>query len=975
MSELDLARRLAELERRLQRLELLEQATTSGSAYDHGSLIGLSDDDHTQYGALAQNEAVSGSWTFESSISACPNITVDGVDVSTHDHSGAGQGGTVDHGDLDSVAADDHHAGFIGLEDTAAVAVAPAADDYIQLTSTDDSVTISACDDNTLDFTSASSGTNALLDGTVHSDTAACAVTRGSIIVGDDTPQWEELTVGGASAVLKSDGTDPAWAQIWHGGLQNIGADDHHGALIAIRDTSSACAVPGADDTIEFTSDDGSVTVTTSGSQLDLSSASGTGASVHNLLDGTDHNDTVACAATRGSIIVANDTPAWAEVTVGGASTVLRSDGTDAAWGQIWHGGLQDIGEDDHHLALIGLEGTDGASAIPAADNHIQFTSTDDSVSISACDDNTVDFIASSAGDTHTLLDNSKHTDTAACAATRGSIIVSDDTPEWTELAVGGASTILRSDGTDATWGQFWHGGLQNIGEDDHHNAFTGLQDEAATTASPGDVNEVRLYSSDRSASITTSGSLIDIIVASEAGAIIDHGTLDGLSDDDHTQYAELAEDDTVSGSWSFSSTLVSTAGASISGSLHVGSALNVDGAEDSTFAGRVAVGHDNPASMLDVDGGIVACSLFVTGCLTASTVDGLGINTTATCGLLNIYNPTDKYSIYAVGGSDAQGIRVQSDQSGVADDFSLYITSNSAGNPTFVVKEGDTRVVVGGSDPTGTTALFHVNGTAGFSGDLHVTDGNELQIGTTTMISGTRALAASGNVQIGTGGSPVWNLGYQPIVMDFTGTDYDTFSECNALGVRFNEQVPFPADLRWTVSGSLSHTAGCGWGPSFVGDGTGPAILFPLMRPGNWQLDVEIGYDPEESACKSRVGFGYATNSNNVGANVKIVDNSDSACELITSLDTNDGDDMFSNHNVGANGMEASGFYTYKFRCWSGTVGHYDEYSDTWYNVPTRATASGGYTAGYAFIQFASLAGASFGAMYVSGACLTYLL
>lgn len=54
-------------------------------------------------------------------------------------------------------------------------------------------------------------GTNALLDGSVHSDTAAQSVTRGSLIYGSSTPKWDELVLGSAGKVLKSDGTDVAW--------------------------------------------------------------------------------------------------------------------------------------------------------------------------------------------------------------------------------------------------------------------------------------------------------------------------------------------------------------------------------------------------------------------------------------------------------------------------------------------------------------------------------------------------------------------------------------------------------------------------------------------------------------------------------------------------------------------------------------------------------------------------------------------
>lgn len=56
-------------------------------------------------------------------------------------------------------------------------------------------------------------GTHTLLDGgTVHTDTATDSVTRGSIIVGNATPAWDELVIGAAGTVLYSNGTDAAWS-------------------------------------------------------------------------------------------------------------------------------------------------------------------------------------------------------------------------------------------------------------------------------------------------------------------------------------------------------------------------------------------------------------------------------------------------------------------------------------------------------------------------------------------------------------------------------------------------------------------------------------------------------------------------------------------------------------------------------------------------------------------------------------------
>src|SRR6185369_9257852 len=53
-----------------------------------------------------------------------------------------------------------------------------------------------------------------LLDGTNHTDTVAQTVSRGSLIVGNSTPKWDELTIGANRTVLTSDGTDASWQPI-----------------------------------------------------------------------------------------------------------------------------------------------------------------------------------------------------------------------------------------------------------------------------------------------------------------------------------------------------------------------------------------------------------------------------------------------------------------------------------------------------------------------------------------------------------------------------------------------------------------------------------------------------------------------------------------------------------------------------------------------------------------------------------------
>ena len=55
------------------------------------------------------------------------------------------------------------------------------------------------------------SAAHAILDGSVHSDSVADAVTRGSIIYGNATPKWDELVKGAVDTFLGSDGTDVSY--------------------------------------------------------------------------------------------------------------------------------------------------------------------------------------------------------------------------------------------------------------------------------------------------------------------------------------------------------------------------------------------------------------------------------------------------------------------------------------------------------------------------------------------------------------------------------------------------------------------------------------------------------------------------------------------------------------------------------------------------------------------------------------------
>ena len=196
----------------------------------------------------------------------------------------------------------------------------------------------------------------------------------------------DEINVGGLSGTL----ADPQTPSAHNTSHENGGVDEVNVAglsgLLADPQTPSTHDIitahngfPGGGTT--FLRDDGTF------------AAPPGGGSPHALLDGTENNDTVANAPTRGAVIVGNTTPKWDRLPIGAIGTVLKSDGTDASWG-------------------------------------------------------TPDVQQSA------LLDGAVHTDTANSPVTRGALIHGNSTPAWARLAVGANGQILTTNGTDPSWGR-----------------------------------------------------------------------------------------------------------------------------------------------------------------------------------------------------------------------------------------------------------------------------------------------------------------------------------------------------------------------------------------------------------------------------------------------------------------------------------------------------------------------------------------
>lgn len=198
---------------------------------------------------------------------------------------------------------------------------------------------------------------------------------------------------------------------------------------------------------------------------------------------------------------------------------------------------------------------------------------------------------------------------------------------------------------------------------------------------------------------------------------------------------------------------------------------------------------------------------------------------------------------------------------------------------------------------------------------------------------------------------SNTWRLGAKPLDLDFSGTDFDTKAECQTLGLRFSDSdEPFPWTLYDGVTGTWSHSAGNGWRPSALEFEHGPAILIPLMRPGNWEIEVQ--YDWASINTQGAFYLGYITVSNHIGAMAAVVQPQGSTI-FTHYLYTNDGDDTFTQRASGVENYIASiGKRTITFRTSHGCVGYRGISDDPWAFYEDRQATGTNYTPAYAFLQ-----------------------
>lgn len=144
-----------------------------------------------------------------------------------------------------------------------------------------------------------------MLDGSVHQDSVADAVSQGSLIYGNATPKWDELVIGSEGQVLASISGVPAWSNSWtlveaRNPITGANVQDFNGLTAYSEVLVIARAITfGSNDNfaIRVSTDNGSSFFTTSGDYQDLGQAG-----TENASTGVGFHSTAATAARTGHI-------------------------------------------------------------------------------------------------------------------------------------------------------------------------------------------------------------------------------------------------------------------------------------------------------------------------------------------------------------------------------------------------------------------------------------------------------------------------------------------------------------------------------------------------------------------------------------------------------------------------------------------------------------------------------------------------
>lgn len=333
-------------------------------------------------------------------------------------------------------------------------------------------ITLTVTGSNEIQIASTGGGatpTNPLLDAMIHTDTAAAGPTRGSLVYGSSVPLWDELVIGAANRLLRSDGTDISWAQavlttdvtgtlpVANGGTGVTSLSDVLGTTNQVNVSGGTARVIGGNVTLSLPqSINTGATPTFAGLTLTGLSAglvvfTGVGGllSVEGVLTYDSALDTLSSINFVGTTSIS--TPQF--IALGVTGLLYADTATNVIFGA---GALAPLYFSEPILGILGLSDVGTANQIPgtnAGATAWEYKTLIAGANVTITNGVGTITIASAGGiSAHTLLDGSAHTDTVAQTVSTGSLVYGNATPKWDELVIGSSGTFLRSNGTVPSW-------------------------------------------------------------------------------------------------------------------------------------------------------------------------------------------------------------------------------------------------------------------------------------------------------------------------------------------------------------------------------------------------------------------------------------------------------------------------------------------------------------------------------------------
>ena len=164
------------------------------------------------------------------------------------------------------------------------------------------------------------------------------------------------------------------------------------------------------------------------------------------------------------------------------------------------------------------------------------------------------------------------------------------------------------------------HGSISGLGDDDHPQ-YAGIAQSETITGS-WSFTTVPTSGTPTTGAHVTNKNYVDSLIASSV--ITDHGSLSGLGDDDHPQYAGISQTETISGSWSFSA--IPSCGVTPTSSSHLANKSYVDSHIVSDHGSLSGLSDDDHPQYLHLNktGQTLSHSI---SCGASVTIDGVNIS------------------------------------------------------------------------------------------------------------------------------------------------------------------------------------------------------------------------------------------------------------------------------------------------------------------------------------------------------------